>query len=1201
MFTHLHVHTEYSLLDGKSRIKELVAHAKEMGFQSLAITDHGVMYGVISFYKACKEAGIKPIIGCEVYVAPGSRFQKGSSNQAETDASGMNDERYHHLILLAKNETGYKNLCKICTTGFTEGYYYKPRVDEEVLSQHSEGLVCLSACIGGAIPIRLLKNDYEGAKAQALRYQQMFGKENFFIEIQDHDLAQERFVLPNLIRIANEIGADIVATNDSHYTTQSEAMAHDVLLCMQTGKKVSDENRMRFNNDSYYLKSEIEMRQLFPNFSQACDNTQKIADMCNFDFEFGVIHLPDYETPEGYPDNYTFFKELCYRGMKERYGDPLSDELKGKIDYELDIINSMGYVNYFLIVWDFINYARENGIPVGPGRGSGAGSIAAYALKITDIDPIKYNLFFERFLNPERVSMPDFDIDFCFDRRQEVVEYVVNKYGTNRVSQIITFQTMAARASIKDVGRVMEYPYVETVKIANMIPKELNITIKKALKANAEMKNLYDTDERARTLIDMAMQVEGMPKSTSQHAAGVLICDKDIVEYAPLMTAEGTMVIQSTMTELEDLGLLKFDFLGLRTLTVINNAEKMVRKKDPSFDIRNINEEDQKVFKNLSSGKMLGAFQLDSEGMKATLMKLQPHSIEDVIALISLYRPGPMDSIPQYIANKNKKPEEISYYHELIKPVLEPTYGCLVYQEQIMKIFQIIAGFSLGGSDIVRRAMSKKKHSVMEKEMHKFKYGYRDENGNLIPDKNGNTIEGAIAKGVSEEVCDKLLADMTDFSKYAFNKSHAACYAVIAYQTAYLITYYPTEFYAAYLTSFIENNEKLRININGVKKATGIPMLPPDINKSDVFFTPEGDGIRFGLSGLNGIGLSITKELIAEREKGPFESLYDFCKRMAETKFNAKAYESTIKSGAMDCFQHTRATLLRYYPSFVSAVKKEREGQAVGQISLFDMLGDDERKMAEPTMTELPEMEQSELLAGERESAYMYISRHPLENVRKWLKGIEVDEISDILTSIETQDGRYHDNMQITIPVILSELEKKITKKGDPMMFLTLSDEAMDINGVVFNKSLSQYGHIIDENVCCLVKGTFELRDETPQVLVNSLCAFPRSTSEIDAFLKFTEKKKKKEPPYQQRQEDVQKDRENPNHYAHGCHMLVSNAEDYKKYFREKLLQIPGTYPLFIHLNDEKKTLREQIMVNVAAPEMKEIISLAGERCVKIF
>ena len=923
-FTHLHVHTEYSLLDGSNKINEYVSRVKELGMKSAAITDHGVMFGCIDFYKAAKAAGIKPILGCEVYVAPGSRFDK---------EKGKEEDRYYHLVLLAETQEGYQNLIKIVSYGFVDGFYYKPRVDMELLEQYHEGIIALSACLAGEVARNLARGFYEEGKEAALRYEKIFGKGNFFLELQDHGIPEQRQVNHELIRMSRETGIELVATNDVHYTYSSDAEAHDILLCVQTGKSLKDENRMRYEGGQYYVKSEEEMRRLFPYAPEAIENTGKIAERCNVEIEFGVTKLPKFDVPDGYTA-WEYLNKLCFEGLDKRYTDN-KEELKKRLNYELGVIKDMGYVDYFLIVWDFIRYAREHGIMVGPGRGSAAGSLVSYTLGITKLDPIKYDLLFERFLNPERVSMPDIDVDFCFERRQEVIDYVVEKYGKDQVVQIVTFGTMAARGVIKDVGRVMDVPYVQCDTIAKMIPQELNITIDKAMKANPELKKIYETDETVRKLIDMSRRLEGLPRHTSMHAAGVVISQKPVMEYVPLSRgSDGSLVTQFTMTTLEELGLLKMDFLGLRTLTVIQNAEKLVRRdKGIELDMDKIDYEDKKVYGMLGAGKTEGVFQLESTGMKNFMKELKPGNLEDIIAGLSLYRPGPMDFIPQYIKGKNN-PDEIHYDCPELEPILKATYGCIVYQEQVMQIVRSLGGYTLGRSDLVRRAMSKKKASVMEKERQNFVYGNEEEG-----------VPGCIHRGISEKTANKIYDDMIDFAKYAFNKSHAAAYAVVSYQTAFLKYYYPVEYMAALMTSVIHNPSKVAEYILSSRKMQ-IEILPPDINFGESEFSADHGAIRYGLSAIKSLGAPMIRAIVEERnENGKYQSLRDFIERMSGRELNKRAIENLIKAGALDQVAGNRRQKLMVYAEIVDAVNQEKKNAMTGQMSLFDLISDEEKKL----------------------------------------------------------------------------------------------------------------------------------------------------------------------------------------------------------------------------------------------------------------
>ena len=936
-FTHLHVHSEYSLLDGACRIDRLVCAAKKLNYSSLAITDHGVMYGVIDFYRACKKHGIKPIIGCEVYVAPRSRFDKTFDF----------DKEYYHLVLLCENNKGYENLIKLVSKGFVDGFYNKPRVDMELLEKYHEGLICLSACLAGEVPSALLKSDYNTAKNVALKYQQIFGKDNYFIELQNHGIKEQDETNPQLIKIAREIGAPLVVTNDCHYIEKSDANMHQILLCIQTNHTINDDDKMEFQTEEFYLKSEEEMRSLFPKLSDAFDNTALIADRCNVTIEFGVRKLPEYKVPDN-QDHFEYFKNLCYKGLYKRYGNNPAQSLIQRLNYELNTIKSMGFVDYFLIVSDFVNFAKSVDIPVGPGRGSGAGSLCAYCIGITGIDPIKYNLIFERFLNPERVSMPDFDIDFCKRRRGEVIDYVIRKYGADHVAQIIAFGTMAARGSVRDVGRALAMPYQSVDQVAKLIPTDLNMTIKKALTISSELKNSYDTDPEVRNLLDVAMSIEGMPRHITIHAAGVVITDKPVSSYVPLSKSDDAIVTQFTMTTLEELGLLKMDFLGLRNLTVIDDAVKMIKESDPSFDIEKIPENDKAVFNMMSSGNSDGVFQFESQGMKNVLTQLKPTSIEDMIAVISLYRPGPMDSIPMYISNRHN-PSNIRYEHPLLENILDVTNGCIVYQEQVMQIFRTLAGYSLGRADIVRRAMSKKKHDVMEKEKQIFIHG-------LVSDDGTVEVEGCLRRGVDEKTALSIFSQMESFASYAFNKSHAAAYANVAYQTAFLKCHYKKQYMAALLSSVLDNQNKMATYITECQRL-GVLVLPPHVNESDSNFTVTHGNIRFGLTAIRNLGKNFIDSLVRERKKSAFKSFYDFCKRMNSNGLNIRALESLIKCGALDRLGANRRQMLSVMKTVMDDLEYDRRKNAGGQMSFFNM-----SQLKEEVTIEIPEMEEFELM-----------------------------------------------------------------------------------------------------------------------------------------------------------------------------------------------------------------------------------------------
>ena len=1062
-FAHLHVHTEYSLLDGSNKIKEYVARVKELGMNSAAITDHGVMFGCIDFYKAAKEAGIKPILGCEVYVAPGSRFDRETVK---------GEERYYHLVLLAENDLGYSNLTKIVSKGYVDGFYYKPRVDMEILQQYHEGIIALSACLAGEVPRYLVRNFYEEGKKAALRYQEIFGKGNFFLELQDHGIPEQRLVNQQLMRMSQETGIELVATNDVHYTYESDADSHDILLCIQTGKKVSDEDRMRYEGGQYYVKSEEEMRSLFPYALQALENTQKIADRCEVNIEFGVTKLPRFDVPEGYTA-WEYLNKLCREGLERLY-DPVTEELKERLDYELNTIRTMGYVDYFLIVWDFIKFARDHEIMVGPGRGSAAGSLVSYTLGITQLDPMRYQLLFERFLNPERVTMPDIDVDFCFERRQEVIDYVTRKYGKDRVVQIVTFGTLAARGVIRDVGRVLDMPYAQVDSIAKMIPTELNITIDKALTMNHELKELYESDDEVHYLIDMSRRLEGLPRHTSMHAAGVVISQKPVDEYVPLSRAsDGTLVTQFTMTTLEELGLLKMDFLGLRTLTVIQNAVHLAeRSSGQKIDISAIDYNDPKVLEMIGSGKTEGVFQLESGGMKNFMKELKPKSLEDIIAGISLYRPGPMDFIPQYIKGKNH-PETVTYDTPLLKPILEQTYGCIVYQEQVMQIVQALAGYSLGRADLLRRAMSKKKAAVMEKERESFVYG-NPEDG----------VPGCVNNGISEKIANKIYDEMIDFAKYAFNKSHAAAYAVVSYQTAWLKYYYPVEFMAALMTSCIDNPGKVAEYILNSRQM-GISILPPDVNQSEGIFTVEGKSIRYGMSAIKGIGKPVMEAVTREREEnGSFVSLQDFAGRMTGKEINKKTVENFIKSGAFDSLGATRKQMMQIYISVLDAAAQERKNSLTGQMSLFDFVDAETKHSYEIPLPNVGEYGKEEKLAFEKEVLGIYISGHPLEEQEEcWRKNITA-VTTDFLPDEETGFPKVVDGAKVIVGGMITDKKIKYTKNNKTMAFLTLEDLLGTLEIVVFPRDYERNAALMQEDAKVFIQGRVSAEDDKASKLI---------------------------------------------------------------------------------------------------------------------
>lgn len=1098
-FTHLHVHTEYSLLDGSSKIKEITKRAAELGMDSLAITDHGVMYGVIDFYKAAREAGIKPVLGCEVYVAPGSRFDK---------EAGTGEDKYNHLVLLAENNTGYQNLMKIVSRGFTEGFYYKPRVDKELLREFHEGIIATSACLAGEVQRYLARGMYEEAKRVALSYQDIFGKDNFFLELQDHGIAEQHYVNPQLLRMSEETGIELICTNDVHYTYVDDADAHDILLCIQTGKKVTDENRMRYTGGQYYLKSPEEMAELFKYAPQAVANTEKIAERCNVEIEFGVTKLPKFAVPQGYT-SWTYLNYLCYEGLKKRYPDQAADisvdefvRLAGdesvedrkdvvikiaedtnnifqRLAYELSVIYSMGYVDYFLIVWDYINFAKRHDIPVGPGRGSAAGSIVSYCLEITDLDPIKYSLIFERFLNPERVSMPDIDVDFCYERRQEVIDYVVEKYGKDCVSQIVTFGTMAARAVIKDVGRVLDLPYAMVDNIAKMVPREIGITIDKALAENPDLKSEYENNEVVKDLIDKSKRLEGLPRHASMHAAGVLICGKPVEDYVPLSTgSDGAVVAQFVMTTLEELGLLKMDFLGLRTLTVIKDAENLIKKHNKGFSIHDIDYSDKGVFDAISTGKCDGIFQLESAGMKSFMKELKPRSLEDLIAGISLYRPGPMDFIPQYIKGKNNQ-DSVTYACPQLEAILKPTYGCIVYQEQVMQIVRDLAGYSWGRSDLVRRAMSKKKAYVMEQERKNFIYGNPDEG-----------VKGCVNNGIDEKVAGKIYDDMIDFAKYAFNKSHAACYAVVSFQTAYLKTYYPVEFMAALMTSVIDNTSKVAGYIYACKQMN-IGILPPDVNESQMEFTVENGKIRFAMAAIKSLGRPTIQAILKERgENGSFISMQDFVTRMSQA-LNRRAIENFVKAGAFDTFGHTRKSMMIVSESMLDSAIKHNKDSMTGQMSLFDFAAEEDKKAFEIRIPDVAEYTKEELLGYEKEILGVYVSGHPLDEytgmVNKYITNVSSDfEVDDELGETKARDGAI-----ATIGGLITEKTIKTTKKGQLMAFLTVEDVVGTVEVVVFPNSFTANRVVIDHAEKVFVTGKVQANvDENAKLICDKVVDF---------------------------------------------------------------------------------------------------------------
>ena len=1083
-FTHLHVHSEYSLLDGSCKIKELAARAKELGMDSMAITDHGVMYGVIDFYRAAREVGIKPIIGCEVYVAPGSRFDRENTN---------GEDRYYHLVLLAENDTGYHNLMKIVSKGFVDGFYYKPRVDYEVLETYHEGVIALSACLAGEVQRYLARGMYEEACRSARHYEQIFGKGNFFLELQDHGIPTQKTVNQGLMRMSRELSMDLVATNDIHYILAEDAAPHDILLCIQTGKKVSDENRMRYEGGQYYVKSEEEMRVLFPYAQEAIDNTHKIAERCNVEIEFGVTKLPKYEVPEGY-DSWSYLNKLCQDGMAKRY--PNDDgTLQERLSYELGVIHNMGYVDYFLIVWDFIHFARSHDIMVGPGRGSAAGSIVSYCLEITNIDPVRYDLLFERFLNPERVSMPDIDIDFCFERRQEVIDYVVEKYGKDQVVQIVTFGTLAAKGVVRDVGRVLDLPYARCDAIAKMIPGDLGMTLDKALKQSPDLREAYQSDDEVRYLIDMAKRLEGLPRHTSMHAAGVVIGQRAMDEFVPLSRAsDGTITTQFTMTTLEELGLLKMDFLGLRTLTVIQNA---VCQAEENYGVHLVMEEidynDKEVLASIGTGKCDGIFQLESSGMKSFMKELRPENLEDIIAGISLYRPGPMDFIPRYLKGKNDK-GSITYECPQLEHILGPTYGCIVYQEQVMQIVRDLAGYTMGRSDLVRRAMSKKKAAVMEKERQNFVYGNPEEH-----------VKGCIENGIDEKTANHIYDEMIDFARYAFNKSHAACYAVVAYQTAYLKYYYPKEFFAALMTSVMDNVNKVSEYILTCRQM-GIRILPPDINEGQSGFSVSDDAIRYGLSAIKSIGRNVVDEIIRERKNnGLFTSIDDFVERMGGREVNKRTLENFIKAGAMDSLPGNRRQKTMIAPELLDQKNKDRKNVLEGQLSLFDFAAEEEKQQYQITMPDVPEFPKGELLAFEKETLGIYVSGHPMDEYLETWKNSITAKTTDFMVDEESGKAVVEDGVRATIGGMITAKTVKLTKNGQQMAFVTLEDMVGSVEVIVFPRDYESKKQLLNEDAKVFISGRTSIGDDPVGRLICEQ-VIPFDEVPKDLWLKFADK-----------------------------------------------------------------------------------------------
>ena len=1091
-FVHLHIHSEFSLLDGANRIKDLPVRAKELGMNAMAITDHGAMFGAIDFYKACKANDIKPIIGCEVYVAPRNRKDKDPNL----------DARYSHLILLAKDNQGYKNLATLVSLGYTEGFYYKPRIDHEIIEKYHEGIICLSACLAGEVNQAILANDMEKAKEVALWYKSIFG-EDYYLEIQNNGIKEQVLANQKLIQLSRELDIPLVATNDAHYLKREDAYNHEVLLCIQTGKRMTDEDRMKFDTDELYVKSPEEMSDYFKNVPDAIENTVKIAEKCNVEFEFGHTILPNYDVPQEFATHYDYLEKLTYDGLKNRYGENPSKEILERTEYELSVIKKMGYVDYFLIVWDYIHYAKTHNIPVGPGRGSGAGSIVAYSIEITDIDPIQYNLIFERFLNPERISMPDFDVDFCYEKRDKVIEYVEQKYGKDHVSQIITFGTMSARMVIRDVARVLDMPYAEADKLAKMIPNEIHITIKKAMEQNKELKELYDTDEEIKKMLNIAMALEGMPRQASTHACGIVITKEPVVSYVPLYVRDGAISTQYIMTTLEELGLLKMDFLGLRTLTVIQDTIDLVKQNqgiDVKFDEKM---NDPKVYKLWQNGESVGIFQFESQGMTNFMKELKPDCLEDIIAGVSLYRPGPMDQIPRYIANK-KDPEHAVYTHPALKPILEVTYGCMVYQEQVMQIVRDLAGYSLGRADLVRRAMGKKKLDVMAKEREYFIHGQTDENGNVV-------IKGCIRNGIDEASANKIFDEMAEFAKYAFNKSHAAAYAVVSYRTAYLKAYYPEEFMAATLNSFLGNLDKIPMYIDECKRLK-IDILKPDINKSFTKFTVDNGKIRFGLGSVKNVGIAAVNAIVKEREEnGDYESFTDFCERMKNEAVNKKCIESLIRAGAFDQFEQTRATLLASFESILDTIQDTNRKSFAGQVTMFDLAApEDNVNELKYTFNEQKEFSEKDLLSMEKEMLGIYISGHPLEKLRTQIENetnvnsMKLKEFANLQSTVLDEGefiarkNEFKDGQFVKYAGIITSVKKKYTKNNTIMAFVTVEDLYGTVEIIVFENCYQEASKYLVEESIVMVEGRLSIReDDEPKIVARTIKPFGDNTQKI--------------------------------------------------------------------------------------------------------
>lgn len=1174
-FVHLHVHTEYSLLDGACKIKNLVKAAKELSQPAIAITDHGCMYGVIDFYKAAKKEGIKPIIGCEVYVAP----------RKYTDKVAELDRENRHMVLLCENNIGYQNLIRLVSMAWIDGFYGKPRVDEELLEKYHEGIIALSACLAGEIPKALMRGNYELAKEKALKYKGIFGENNFFLELQDHGIPEQKRINPDIARLSKDCGIPLVVTNDCHYIKREDKDVHKILLCIQTNHTIEDENSFEFPTDEFYLKSEEEMRELFPNLSEAYDNTVKIAERCNVEFEFGKTKLPRFDVPDG-KDHIEYFRDECYKGLYRRYGENPDKSLIDRLEYELSVIIKMGYVDYYLIVNDYVSYAKRNGIPVGMGRGSGAGSLAAYCIGITGIDPIKYNLLFERFLNPERVSMPDFDVDFCKDRRQEVIDYVIRKYGSDHVAQIIAFGTMAARGAIRDVGRALAMSYAEVDSVAKLVPYDHKITIEKALAMSEELTKRYNDEPAVHKLIDMAVRLEGTPRHATTHAAGVVITDRPVSDYVPLSKNDEAVVTQYTMTTLDELGLLKMDFLGLRNLTVLDDAEKMILKHEPLFSINNIPDDDKKVFEMLSKGDSEGVFQFESSGMKNVLTQLKPENIEDLIAVISLYRPGPMDSIPKYIENRHN-PQKVTYKHELLKPILDVTYGCIVYQEQVMQIFRSLAGYSLGRADIVRRAMSKKKADVMEHERKIFIEGLFREDGSV-------EVEGCIRRGVPRSTAEEIFSEMESFASYAFNKSHAACYAMISYQTAYLKCHYPCEYNAALLSSVLDNSGKVAVYIDDCMKHN-IRVLPPHINESNIGFTVCGKNIRFGLMAIKNIGKGFITNIINERRNGVYTSFYDFCNRVYNKDMNKRAVESLIKCGALDNLGANRRQMLYSLDGLLDSLARNHRDNLAGQLDLFGM----GEKSEEPVyqLKDMGEFDENEKLKLEKEVIGLYLSGHPVAEYENASKALNADLINNIIES----SSYYTDGKRVRIIAIISDVKTKITKNNAAMAFAVLEDKFGSIEMLVFPKALMEYSTFIRVGKVILAECTVSVKeDEETKLLCNKVYPAPKTDSEISAFMSMSnsgsKSQKNNEQPYTQKSGKNQSDKS-------GLYLRFKNQECSEFIRAKQVLNIfDGSTPVYFYFEDSKKLLRvpRNMWVDLNDVMVKELKRRIGDKNVAI-